>query len=167
MKKISAVLLLMTIFLNTLSGCGSFSHDQIISNAIEIDISSGKEISKTDSHGGFHNDGCEYTLIQFPDDSILDEIKKNEHWHSLPMSVQSAALIYGIPEADIAPYLTNEQGEPMIPEVKNGYYYFRDRHSESDDCYDDSNVLERYSFNFTFAVYDTDTNLLHYLIFDT
>ena len=57
--------------------------------------------------------------------------------------------------------------EVNIPEVTNGYYYFCDRHSDSIDSSDDTNLLSRASFNFTLAIYDSDTNRLYYVEFDT
>lgn len=41
------------------------------------------------------------------------------------------------------------------------------RHSESTDHFDDTNVLDRHSFNFVIAIFDTDTNRLYYSRFDT
>lgn len=78
-------------------------------------------------------------------------------------------LIYGIENKDakIGPYIKNEEGDPAIPPVKNGYYFFYDRASESTNPYGDSDVLNRYSFNFTIAIYDADTKQLHYVEFDT
>ena len=42
-----------------------------------------------------------------------------------------------------------------------------DRSSESTDNTDDSMLLSRYSFNFTIAIYDTDTDILYYFEYDT
>jgi len=58
-------------------------------------------------------------------------------------------------------------GTPAIPEVDNGYYYFRDRHYQSTDPTDDSGVLGRASYNFTIAIYDTDSKILYYMELDT
>ncbi len=46
---------------------------------------------------------------------------------------------------------------PSFPEVEQGYYYFRDRHSQSQDPTDDSELFGRGSWNFILAVYDSQT----------
>ncbi len=51
--------------------------------------------------------------------------------------------------------------------VEEGFYYLCDRHSESVDPYDDSKLHERYSWNFTAAVYDSGSGRLYYYEFDT
>ena len=38
---------------------------------------------------------------------------------------------------------------------------------ENEDKYDDSKVLDRGAYNFTVAVYDTDTDVMHYFKMDT
>ena len=62
---------------------------------------------------------------------------------------------------------TDENGDTIIPDIQNGYYYFYDRHSESTEPYNDEDVLSRASFNFTLALYDSDNNVLYYVEFDT
>ncbi|WP_010291919.1 hypothetical protein [Clostridium senegalense] len=47
-----------------------------------------------------------------------------------------------------------------IPEVENGYWYFVDRHRESDDSLSDAKIFYRGSFNITVAIYDIDKNVL-------
>ena len=51
--------------------------------------------------------------------------------------------------------------------MEEGWYSFVDRHSESTDSSDDTNLLSRFSFNFSLAVYDAATDRLYYLEFDT
>ena len=68
----------------------------------------------------------------------------------------------------IGPYITNDDGNALAPKVENGYYFFMDRQTDEDeDIYDDSSVLGRSSYNFTVAVYDTDTDTMHYFKLDT
>ena len=55
----------------------------------------------------------------------------------------------------IGPYITvDDTRSPAVPEITNGYYFFLDRHSQSTDPHDDTNVLSRASFNLTIAIYD-------------
>ena len=54
-----------------------------------------------------------------------------------------------------------------MPAIYNGYYMFEDRHSESKDSRDDSELFDRYSYNFSIAIYDCDTDKMYYFEFDT
>ena len=54
-----------------------------------------------------------------------------------------------------------------IPTIENGYYYFKDRHSESTNKYDYTDINNRPSYNFTFAILDKDTNTIYYYELDT
>lgn len=166
MKRVS-ILLLFVILL--LSGCGKGNVQEDVSKAIGIDVSKGTILTESDSHGGFHGDGMSVIHITFDEDAVLDEIENNDYWNELPLSENITALVYGISDdtSTIGPYLTDENGNTIIPEIQNGYYYFYDRHSESKDPYSDENVLARASFNFTLALYDSDNNVLYYVEFDT
>ena len=63
---------------------------------------------------------------------------------------------YGISNENesIGPYLTDEDGNSMIPKIENGYYFFKDRQADKD-----KEILDRYSFNFTVAVSVSYTHL--------
>ena len=54
-----------------------------------------------------------------------------------------------------------------IPVIEEGYYFFYDRHDQAKDPYDDSDLYDMASFNFTFAVYDTKENKLYVCKFNT
>lgn len=133
-----------------LIGCG-----RTISLEGGIDVSKGKVISETDTHG-FHGDGLYLSEIKFSDDSVIMEIKENEYWHKLPLSKNLNEFIY----------------EPLddgikIPEITNGYYYFYDRFEDSTDSYDDTELLNRGAYNFTVMIYDSDTDTLYVCREDT
>lgn len=56
----------------------------------------------------------------------------------------------------------------MWPTFENGVYKFVDRQADpGEDRGDDSALLGRYSFNFTIAVYDMDSDFLYYFEMDT
>lgn len=166
MRRVSILLLFMLLLL---SGCSKGDIQKDISENIEIDVNKGTVLTEADSHGGFHGDGITMTQISFDDGTVLDAIENNDHWNRVPLSKNITALVYGIDEetSSIGPYLTDENGNTIIPEIQNGYYYFYDRHSESKDPYSDEDVLGRASFNFTLALYDSDNNVLYYVEFDT
>ena len=53
-----------------------------------------------------------------------------------------------------------------IPKNK-GYYYFIDRHSDSKDKYDYSDINKRSSYNLTIAIYDKSNKTIYYYELDT
>jgi hypothetical protein len=152
------------------AGCqdGTSTLDQWL-YTLGIDPSSATVVESSDSHGGFHGDGLLFAQISIADDSVGTLLSQRDEWKSLPLSENLTALVYGVATeaGQTGPYLTNDANEPVFPEIQNGYYYFEDRHSKSTDPYDDTDVLERASFNFTLAIYDTDTDTLYYAEFDT
>jgi len=173
MKK--TVILVLSIILS-LSGCGNKDIRNDISDSIKINVSSGRIVEESDSHGGVHGDGMLLQKLSFEDDKVLNEIKGNQNWKQFPVSRNVEAIVYGMKEETeetedsvhiCGPYLTGEDGEAIIPEIQNGYYYFYDRQSESEDPYNDEEVLNRASFNFILALYDSDHNVLYYVEFDT
>lgn len=166
------IISLVMVLLVIMTGCRAEKTDNIlseISKTIGVDVSAGEVISESDSHGGFHGDGDMVVEIQFADTSFSDQIKENEVWNAMPLTENLTALVYGIRKEDgsVGPMIHSGDGTPAIPEVDNGYYYFRDRHSQSTDPTDDSGVLGRASYNFTIAIYDTDSKILYYMELDT
>lgn len=170
MKKLCYMLFWMMLSVSILVGCQSNNSFQSkMSNTLGIDVSKGTEIAHNDSHGGFHGDGMTFVSISFSDNAILSQILENNEWKPMPLTQNLSILAYGITTDDsrIGPYLTGENREAVMPEIENGYYYFIDRHSQSTNSHDDSEVLNRYSLNFTIAIYDVDTNILYYAKLDT
>ncbi|MBO4898272.1 MAG: hypothetical protein J5590_08250 [Clostridia bacterium] len=113
-------------------------------------------IEEKDTHGGFLGDGEYYLKLDCSKkrEKALDIVKD---WNSLPL-----------PE-ELAGFTCKEEkdGENKIPEVKHGYYKFKDRHSESTNPSDSSEMADRHSYNFTLAVYDADNDTLYYYKLDT
>ena len=48
--------------------------------------------------------------------------------------------------------------------AENGYWYFYDQQGQT---HSDDQVLNRGSYNYTFAMYDADKDLLYYCEYDT
>lgn len=172
-KRISASVLIVGI-LFCIAGCSSeqlhtISLVQYISDLVEVDINKGKIIYENDTHGGFLGDGDMLVKLSFSDTDCLNKIKDSSAWKPLPLTKNLEAFVYGgtIYSSNHGPYIHDEDYNPVIPKIENGYYCFVDRNSESKDKKDDSPLLNRVSVNCSLAIYDTDTNLLYYLELDT
>ncbi len=163
--------ILICICLLYMASCSkSSSVTDEISKTIGIDLAKAEYATRIDTHGGFHGDGNTIVTIPIPSESVLEQIQCNSNWHSLPLSENLSAVVYGITEGNfsIGPYITvDDTRDPAVPEITNGYYFFLDRHSQSTEAHDDTNVLSRASFDLTIAIYDCDNEMLYYLEFDT
>lgn len=171
MKKLLTFVLSTFLILNSLTACAPKSSQDIVSKALDLDVSGGSEISYLDTHSG-NGDGISCIVLGFQDDALLEQIKENDDWSSLPLDQTTQALVYGISgETDqtsyqIGPYLSDNEGNSLVPEVENGYYFLLDRQAEEGQA-TGADILNRGSFNFTFGLYDTDTNTLYFCELDT
>ena len=139
-----------------------------VSDALGIDALGGTLEASVDSYGGFRGDGMLFAQIAYPDDRILHQIEVDPTWKELPLSEVVEVLTRGVSDetGQYGPYLT-DTGAALFPQVENGYFYFRDRHDQSADPTDDSQVLKRASINVTVAIYDADSRTLYYGELDT
>ena len=121
-------------------------------------------VTESDSHGGFLGDGL-YALVLDCGQNRDRALETVEDWRSLPLSEPLRLMMYGGEKNGVVYGYLGE--ENLLPEIENGWYFFEDRHSESTDPADDAPLLDRYSFNFSLAVYDADTDILYYFELDT
>ena len=118
-----------------------------------------------DNHGGFLGDGETLIRMQFSDDSFWEAIQDRATWGALSDRADVGAVVdwlqYGW-EYSRAFYAS-------VSKVENGYCYFKDRQTDaaSEDAYSAEPTLDRYSYNFTLAVYDVETRVLYYYKLDT
>lgn len=147
MIALAAVLLLLISYADPLVS---------MSEQLDVDLSGGTVITQWDTHGGFHGDGTTYREVFFPDG--LSQVFYSPAWLPLPLSSNLKEL---------TSRLRGPEGAPLFPDISNGYYCFVDRFDTATDPKDDTNVLNRHSFNYTLAIYDTDTNTLFYVAEDT
>lgn len=156
---ISALLTLAVL----LTACGLKSTQDTVSKALGFDVSRGKEVSNYDTHSG-NGDGASCVVISFDDDTILEEIKRNAEWKPFPLDETVQSLVYGVSDAasSIGPFLNDGNGNPLVPEIQNGYYLLIDRNTGKG-----ADILNRGSFNFTLGLYDVDTNTLYFCKLDT
>ena len=152
-----------------LSACSSQAPNEYISNKIGIKIPSNINIELTDTHAGFLGDGTTYTKIEFTDkvaDNINTSIKENHNWNLLPLSENLQLIMYGGIRGTLI-YQYNLANHFGIPTIQHGYWMFIDRFDKEITLYSDDDLFDSGSFNFTLAIYDTDTNTLYYLEYDT
>lgn len=98
----------------------------------------------------------------------MTEIQGNTEWEAFPLDETVQTLVYGAEDetSKYGPYLTDNDGKPLVPEIQNGYYLLIDRQVEKDKA-TGADILHRSSFNFDLGLYDTDTNTLYFCQLDT
>lgn len=168
-KKQYKHLLFLVMVILFLTGCFSESINKRISISLGIEIPKDIKIEYEDTHGGFHGDGETVAVFEFNNsmgEDIQSEILNNEDWNKLPLSENLDLIMYG-GEKEGIDYAYNLAELLDMPPIENGYWFFNNRHSNSISPKEDLNLFNQYSFNFTIAVYDIDTQTLYYLKFDT
>ncbi len=160
--KISLYIVLGIIAWELLKSLLQVSTDDYIKKEIGVDISSCSILIDNDTHGGLLGDGDYFAKAKCSDDFI----KQLDSWQELPLSRNLDLIMYG-GYKDRAYYSYELALDMGIPEIKNGYYLFIDRSDEATDIHSDEDLFDRYSFNFTIVLYDTDTNYFYYYEFDT
>ena len=157
-----------------LPACGAQTPQEAISGALGIDVSNCDLVSASDDHGGFHGDGITFVELSCADSGVLDQIREDNNWKVFPLDRAVQALVYGVTErigteesgimiSQTGPYLTDDDNNPLVPEIQEGYYRLIDRHTEAGE----SDILSRHSFNFTLALYDTENDTLYFCKMDT
>ncbi|MCQ2449998.1 MAG: hypothetical protein MJ132_07420 [Clostridia bacterium] len=122
-------------------------------------------VEEEDTHGGFLGDGDTYVILDCSNNPEA-ALKIVKNWKPLPLSENLQCFLYGGEKDGVNYDGCAEQAH--FPEIKNGYYRFKDRSSEViKDRADDSDFLKRYSINMSVAIYDTDTNMLYFYAQDT
>lgn len=157
MKKLVIILVLFLLV-----GCAARQEPlELISEAIGVDVTGGALLEAEDGRGGFHGDGETVVAVSAPG----LELPEDSRWHSLPLSENLSAAVYGR-------QTETESFGPLfpvgaVPAVEHGCWFFMDRHADSTDPTDDTDLHARSSWNFTAAIYDADTGILYFLELDT
>ena len=161
MKKIILIIVLILLILIVMSGLyiNLIYNHNCYSFLIEAEIPIFTNIEEKDTHGGFHGDGETLAKVKLSSEQgqeFIKEIKKNEHWEKL-----------AIPEM-LSNYMHNGLDKDVeIPNVNNGYWIFINRYHEVSDKYNYMEIFDKPSYNFSVAVFDTDTNILYIYSLDT
>lgn len=135
-----------------------------VSRDLGVSVREGTIVSHEDTHGAM-SDGNTLTVVSFSDGHCLRSIQGNGSWKPLPLTENLSVLVYGNERR--SPWLRDEEGKNPIPVIAEGYYFFRDRHSEAEDPASDFGLFRRNSYNFTVGLYDAGTDTLYYLKGDT
>lgn len=163
MRRVVTMVLAALILLGALSACSSKSSKDTVSKELGLDVSAGKEVSNYDTHSG-NGDGTSCIVLSFEDDAVLKEIQANQDWKPFPLDETVQTLVYGVSDetGSTGPFLEDEDGNDLVPGIRNGYYLLIDRHTDKT-----TDILHRHSFNFTVGLYDTDSNTLYCCDLDT
>lgn len=166
MKKLGWIGIVL-VFVFSLAACGSQEPQEIVSEALGVDASTGSTMSSMDTHSG-NGDGISCIVLHFDGNEMIKQIEADDAWQPFPLDETVQTLVYGVSDAEssIGPFLTDEDGKALVPEIKNGYYRLIDRQVEQDTA-TGADILNRASFNFTVGLYDTDTNMLYCCELDT
>ena len=159
MKRFLTLVLIVLAVLYALggrtAGAGEGWELRQVGRALGLDLSGGTLVRLEDTHGGFHGDGETFAEVEL--DGLGEALADAPGWKPLPM-----------PEnVDRAVHLTGLEGLAEFDGIGEGFYFFCDRHSESEDPYDDAGLHDRGSWNFTVAAYDSARGRLYYYKLDT
>ena len=139
----------------------------MVSEALGVDASTGSTMSSMDTHSG-NGDGTAYFELHFDGKEMVKQIQEDDAWKPFPLDKTAQTLVYGVSDetSSVGPFLTDEEGKALVPEIANGYYRLIDRQVEQDKA-TGADILNRASFSFTVGLYDTDTNTLYCCELDT
>ncbi len=162
MKYIKLITIAITICF-TFSSCSLYQNET--ATYFGFSTSDFVVLEEEDTHGGFLGDGSYYLILDCSQNtSKAYELIKD--WEKLPLYDNLNLAMYGGKKDGII-YGYNFAEEAHLPTVTNGVYKFVDRHANTINSSDDTNLLSRYSFNFSLAVYDFNTDTLYYFEMDT
>lgn len=135
---------------------------EYISDIIEVDLNKCKIDTSIDTHGGFLGDGRYFAKIDCSNQNNYNEFSD---WKKLPLSNPLKKVMeMNICDDDGCSTVFEKYN---IPKIDNGYYYFLDRHSDAKDKHNDDDLNNRYSRNFSLAIFDADSKIIYFYELDT
>ena len=162
-QRSSVKVFILIIILAPLLCC--FSYCSSIHKKMGFNKSSFVIVEEEDTHGGFLGDGTYYLILDCSQNADKAR-KKVKNWTPLPLSDNLQIAMYG-GEIDGIHYSLCFAEEAHIPVIKNGVYKYYDENAHFWNHSDDTDLLERSSFNFEIAVYDFDKDFFYYFEIDT
>lgn len=159
-------LITLAMCLTLLIGCGKTS------NNVDSEFGFKKEdfviLRELDTHGGFLGDGSYYLILDCSESKEkIAEITRD--WKSLPLTESLTIAMYGLEteKAVFGPSYNANKEFVALPHIENGCYKFYNRQIGALDPYDDENIHDRFSYNYSIAIYDSDKEKLYYYELDT
>ncbi len=148
--------LLIITSLLFLCACTNKSESEMLS-IIEVDNSSCTVEKEVDTHSGFLGDGEYFARMVCTKITVAD---LSSHWKEMPLNeeLNEALLLENCDSESCKDFYERYD----VKENINGYYIFKDRHSEKENEYDPTPINERSSYNYTVGIYDVDTNKIYY-----
>ena len=121
------------------------------------------EIVSKKSTKGFFGDGIYYIVIDCKNSKkeVLEQI--SNRWKLLPFTDNLNLIMYER-NSNYHYRLAQDVG---LPKIEDGYYLFVNRYFNAKNKYQDDDLFDYHSFDFTLAVYDKKTDLLYYFEYDT
>ena len=164
MKKI--VLLAASVFV--LTACGSPTAQDTVSGDLAWMFPRQRFSLRQMTTGDSMGDGMTVIVLDCGDTDIAGQIGGMEGWKPFPLDDTVKALVYGVEDGTVkmGPYLSDEAGEPLVPEIEEGYYRLIDRQAEEGKA-TGADILHRASFNFTLGLYDAGEDRLYFCKLDT
>lgn len=152
----------------SLTACSQKTPQERIASELNLDATDGTELLHYDTHSG-NGDGTSCFALTFSDNALEQEIADRSDWAALPLDKATQVLAYGQSDetGSMGPYLTDRDGDALLPPIENGYYCLIDRQASEKSLSAAQPILERASLNFTLAVYDTDQDILYFCQLDT
>ncbi len=134
--------------------------ETVVSN-LNLNLYDSKIVSDK-STKGFFGDGMYYIVIDCKKskEKISEQISNS--WKSLPFTNNLNLIMY-----EENNYHYHLAQDIVLPRIEDGYYLFVNRHSSAKSKYQDDDLFDYHSFDFTLAIYDIKTALLYYFEYDT
>ncbi len=148
--------------------------DSIQLHQIALDTAPDYVLEQSDSHGGFLGDGVLFVKAAYTAESskaVEAQIRNSSYWKQLPGFGTVAEVLYGDNWNSLVSVVDAQDSLLSVPPITNGAYCYYDRRADlpsGQSRYDEGLLLDgSYSFDFTLAVYDFDTQLFYYIETDT
>lgn len=145
-----------------LTSCYDGKHElKYYTRTLGVDFISGEVVSYEDNHGGFLGDGFMLCVTKYSDNKVENKIKSSSEFKAYPLSKNLSIFLYG--EEDEGGF----DFALTIPKFENGYFYFYNRHDDAKHKNSDEDLFDTVSFNFTFILYNCDSDLAYFCEYDT
>lgn len=135
---------------------------------VGLDISAGVVEMYYARGRGINGDGSDYMNLLFTGEEgalLEQELAVAQGWHQLPMEGVVSKVFCGDPDCSDAAHAFR------VPEVENGWYFFRDtynaQHGTNDENQWNLDGYDSLPSNFTAAVYDSTANTLYVYDYDS